>query len=460
MTDTDTRDETPETAQTRRHGPQTVTCKSPRASRALTGDSHEAQAPRALRDNADPDRFERHFLAGEGGMGTVHLAFDHLMLREVALKTLREDLTKHEGVKQNFIQEAQITGQLDHPNIVPIHGLMTSGDGVAPLIIMKYVDGVTYSLLIERLHASFTDAKLHETLQVFLKICDAISFAHERGVIHCDLKPENIMVGTHGQVYVMDWGVALLQEGERVSHSGTGPDSTPLKSSGLGDTPIGGTLGYMAPEQLIGDRSAINATTDVYGLGGTLCVLLTGKPPRYEASAIADWYAPLNLEDRKAIPEVPPELCRIAERALSPAQADRFQSVDELKSEMEAFMAGGGWFATRRYLAGDVIIREGDTGSDAFIISSGVCDVFKDTPEGRRQFIRSMEPGDTFGELSVLTRMPRSATVVAQTDVSLRRVTRQALDRELKRNPVLGSFMSAVTSRFSDLEARLHASKD
>jgi hypothetical protein len=216
----------------------------------------------------------------------------------------------------------------------------------------------------------------------------------------------------------------------------------------------------MAPEQLIGDRSAINATTDVYGLGGTLCVLLTGKPPRYDASAIADWYAPLSLEDRKAIAEVPPELCRIAERALSPAQADRFQSVDELKSEMEAFMAGGGWFATRWYLAGDIIIREGDTGSDAFIISSGVCDVFKDTPEGRRQFIRSMEPGDTFGELSVLTRMPRSATVVAQTDVSLRRVTQQALDRELKRNPVLASFMSAVTSRFSDLEARLHASKD
>jgi len=379
------------------------------------------------------------------------------MLREVALKTLREDLTKNEDVRQLFIQEAQITGQLDHPNIVHIHDLMTSGEGSAPLFIMKYVEGETYALLIERLHASFTDAKLQEALQVFLKICDAISFAHERGVIHCDLKPENIMVGTHGQVYVMDWGVALLQEGERLSRSGTGLDSTPLNSTGLSDAPLGGTLAYMAPEQFMGDRDTINATTDVYGLGGILCALVTNEPTRQE---LTDWYTSPNIEDRIVMPEVPPELCRIAERALSAAQAYRFQSVDELKSEMEAFMAGGGWFARRRYLAGDIIIREGDTGSEAFIISSGVCDVFKDTPDRRRQFIRSMGPGDTFGELSVLTRLPRSATVVAQTDVTLRRVTREALDRELKRNPVLASFMSAVASRFSDLEARLHASED
>jgi CRP-like cAMP-binding protein len=124
---------------------------------------------------------------------------------------------------------------------------------------------------------------------------------------------------------------------------------------------------------------------------------------------------------------------------------------------MEAFMAGGGWFETRHYLAGDVIIRAGDVGAEAFIISSGVCDVFKGDPEGSRQFIRSMGPRDTFGELSVLTRKPRSATVVAQTDVSLRLVTPDALDRELARNPVLASFMSAVTNRFCDLEARFEA---
>jgi len=426
-----------------------------------------SEGPPTFTSSADPNRFERRSVLGEGGMGTVHLAFDRLMLREVALKTLRLDVRKLED-RERFVQEAQLTGKLDHTNIVPVYDLLTSSEGAPPTLVMKHVDGEAYSVLIERLHASATESGLREAFQVFIKVCDAISFAHERGVIHCDLKPENVMVGAHGQVYLMDWGAALLREQPGGTRSdvgmpgrrGTGLDGASLRSRGLRHSPLGGTLGYMAPEQLTGDRSVINATTDVYGLGGILCVLLTGKPPRTEASAVADWYQTPRLEDRKAMAEVPPELCRIAERALSPAQADRFQSVDELKYEMEAFMAGGGWFATRRYLAGDVIIREGDSGAEAFIISSGVCDVFRGKLEGPRQFIRSMGPGDTFGELSVLTRKPRSASVVAQTDVSLRLVTVDALDRELKRNPVLASFMSAVTSRFCDLEARLDASQE
>jgi serine/threonine-protein kinase len=369
-------------------------------------------------------------------------------------------LAESEDLRHQFVQEAQLTGKLDHPNVVPVYELKTSTEGVAPSVIMKHVDGENYLQLIERLHASPNHAKLYEALQAFLKVCDAMSFAHERGVIHCDLKPENIMVGKHGQVYVMDWGVALQRGAEPALLGDSGTERTPQRSRELRSSPLGGTLAYMAPEQLRGDRNAIGAITDVYGLGGVLCVLLTGKPPRHEASAVADWYETPSLEHRKAMAEVPPELCRIAETALSPAQADRFQSVDELKREMEAFMAGGGWFATRNYLAGDVIIREGDSGSEAFIISSGICDVFRGISERPRQFIRSMGPGDTFGELSVLTGKPRSATVIAQTDVSLRLVTLDALGRELERNPVLASFMSAVTSRFGDLEARLDATQE
>lgn len=389
---------------------------------------------------ADPPRFERQSVLGQGGMGTVHLAFDRLMLRQVALKTLRLVAEGTDGREQHFVQEAQLMGQLDHPNILPMYDLLIGADGDPLELVMKYVDGEDYSLLIERLHASPTHGGLHEALQVFLKVCDAMSFAHQRGVVHCDLKPENVMVGKYGQVYVMDWGVALLQ-----------------KQNGSEDSPLFGTLGYMAPEQLLGDREAINVTTDVYGLGGVLCVLVTGKPPRHGVGDIADWQTTPSLEDRSGSLQVPPELCRIAERALSPAQGDRFQSVDELKSEMDALMAGGAWFETRHYLAGDIIIREGDVDAQAFIISNGACDVFKAGPEGTRQFIRNMGPGETFGELSVLTRKPRSATVVAQTDVSLRLVTPDTLDRELERNPVLAAFMSAVANRFCDLEARLEA---
>jgi serine/threonine-protein kinase len=346
---------------------------------------------------------------------------------------------------------------LDHPNVVPVHELVATGDDTAPSVIMKYVDGETYSALIERLHGSPTDAKLQEALQVFLKVCDALSFAHDRGIIHCDLKPENIMVGKHGQVYVMDWGAALLEQASPDDTSKDGASSSGRESS---HSPLSGTLGYMAPEQLRGDRAAINATTDVYGLGGLLCALLTGEPPRNNVEDLADLQATPSIEDRKAMADVPPELCRIAERALRSAQVDRFQSVSDLRRAMEVFMAGGGWFATQHYWAGDVIVREGDSGDRAFIISSGTCDVLKTTPEGTFRFVRTMGPGEAFGELSVLTGKVRSATVVAKTDLSLRVVTLEALDRELERNPVLASFMSAVTSRFCELEARLDSNEE
>lgn len=420
----------------------------------MTGKPDALDPLLALASSADPSRFERRSVLGEGGMGTVHLAFDRLLLREVALKTLRQDMKGSEDRERYFIQEAQLTGRLDHPNIAPAHDLSTTGEGAPATLIMKYVVGEAYSALIERFHASPTDARLRESLQVFVKVCDAISFAHERGVIHCDLKPENVMVGKHGQVYVMDWGVAVFRAPEWSSPPEAAQDEGDGKH-GLEDSGLFGSLGYMAPEQIKGERDAIDATTDVFGLGGLLCVLITGKPPRQGVADIANWQTASNVEERRATLGMPPELCRIADRALSPAREDRFQSVEELKSEIETFLTGGGWFGTRRYLAGDVILREGDDGSEAFIIASGVCDVFKDEADGQQRFIRALGPGETFGELSVITGQPRSATVIAQTDITLRVVTQEALDRELQGNPVLAAFMSAVTTRFCELEKKL-----
>lgn len=425
----------------------------------MTDEQSSSDPSLAPIDSADPDRFEQRAHLGAGGTGNVSLAFDRLMMRWVALKTLHAHPKALEDRKRYFLQEARLTGQLDHPNIVPAYDLETGGEGELPTLIMKYVDGEPYSALIEQLHASPTDEGLYEALQVFLKVCDAVSFAHERGFIHCDLKPENVMVGKHGQVYVMDWGAAFRRARARNAESDSALEELP-ESRDSDDAPLFGSLGYMAPEQLTGDGEAISATTDVYGLGGILCALVTSRPPRHGVGDVADWHTTPSIEDRRGAFEVPPQLCRIAERALNPAQAKRFQSVDELKSTMQAFMAGGGWFETRSYLAGDIIIREGDLSSDAFIISSGVCDVFKGYAQGSREVIRSMGSGDAFGELAVLTRKRRTATVVARTDVELRLVTPEALDRELKRNPVLASFMSAVTARFADLDARLDSTED
>lgn len=396
-------------------------------------------------EGAEPARFERRSLIGSGGLGDVYLVHDHLMERDVAVKSPRANeevaTTDREG---QFVQEARLTGQLEHPNIVPAYDLIEADGSRPSSLIMKYVDGEPYSKFIERLQHDPSDESLYAALQVFLKVCDAVSFAHEKGVIHCDLKPENVMVGKHGQVHVMDWGAALRRSREAGSR---GKDNA--------DEPLFGSLAYMAPEQLTGDRRAIDVTTDVYGLGGILCALVTGQPPRHGVGDIADWRTTPSIEDRKGAVDAPPELCRICEEALHPSQGDRYPSVAVLKSEVETFLSGGGWFQTLRYLAGDVIVSEGDLGTDAFIITEGMCDVFKGPPGDSRRHLRSMGPGEAFGEVAVLVRGPRTATVVARTDVVLRVITPEALERELRRNPVLSSFMSALTERFADLDARL-----
>ncbi len=428
---------------------RTVTCLNSRVEDAAA----PQPAPEELRA-IDPARFEKQALVGRGGMGTVHLAFDQVMLRGVALKTLSTDRKRHPKAEQHFLEEAQITGQLDHPNIAPVYDLGLGGNGV-PCFTMKFVDGQTYTSVIRAFHESPKEACLHDLLRMFLKVCEAIAFAHERGVIHCDIKPDNIMIGSHGQVYVMDWGVALLRQGQRPSEL---EPEVSLSDYRRRRNSMGGTIGYMAPEQIEGEDDRISATTDVYGLGGILFFMLTGKSPRHDFLAGAGGIAwdsdVVDIEGQRAMPVVPPQLCRIAERALRADPAKRFQSVDELRSEIEGFLAGGGWFATRRFEAGEVVIREGEVGTEAFIITDGVCDVLKSTSRGD-ELIRSMGPGDAFGELSVLTSLPRSATVVAKTDVSVRVVTPETLERELERNPVLAGFMSAVAKRFMDLEARL-----
>jgi eukaryotic-like serine/threonine-protein kinase len=428
-----------------------VTCLSPNSGTLV----RDAPISERLHAPAD-ERFEERELVGKGGMGSVFLTFDHVMLREVALKRLHADAEEIPGTEQHFIEEAQITGQLDHPNIVPVYDLDRAPKAEHAFFIMKYVDGETYDRGVRRFHAEPTDAKLHGLLRAFLKVCDAMSFAHDRGVIHCDLKPENIMVGAHGQVYVMDWGVAQLRSGHRPSDEA--PTSVSLSNHEQRYQSIGGTFGYMAPEQLEGLGEHIDPTTDVYCLGGILYYVLTGQPPRSVLPPnvdIAEWKSFIpSVEGHKAVAEVPPELARIIQRALSPAHSDRYQSVPELSADLEEFLAGGGWFATRRYAPGETIISEGESGDEAFIITAGECDVFKGSGD-EPTLLRRMGAGDAFGELSVLSERPRSATVVAVTPVTVRVVTTSALKRELARNPVLHSFMTAVTSRFADIEAQL-----
>jgi eukaryotic-like serine/threonine-protein kinase len=223
-------------------------------------------AIRRLRDAADaPDmsntKYEIIERVGQGGMGTVYRARDRELGRDVALKVVRLPEMSAD-VAARMLREARTLAQLEHPGIVPVHDVGTLADGRA-FYAMKLVRGSP----LDALPAS----PAAERLTIVERICEAVAFAHAHGVIHRDLKPQNVMVGPFGEVLVMDWGVAKLIAGveQTLGTSGT-PPSGRSASPATGDGVVVGTPGYMAPEQAAGDPALVGARADVYAIGAIL----------------------------------------------------------------------------------------------------------------------------------------------------------------------------------------------
>jgi len=196
---------------------------------------------------------------GRGGMGTVHVVMDRRLLRRVAMKSF--DAGEEPNLARRFVDEAQVTGQLDHPNIVPIHELALDAHGMPHFFTMKLVRGRDLSQVIEELGDDRLDARnLERLVQMVLKACDAVSFANSHGVIHRDLKPSNVMVGSHGQVYVMDWGLAMVRTDPRFREDEERKHAV-------------GTPAFMAPEQAWGtSRRSMSARTSMgSGASSTSC---------------------------------------------------------------------------------------------------------------------------------------------------------------------------------------------
>jgi hypothetical protein len=398
-----------------------------------------------------------------GGMGSVRRVYDTLLRRDVAMKVSDPNAPDYAQTALRFMEEAQITGQLDHPNIVSVHDL-SIGDGTRGVYFtMKLVEGETLTAQIAAMHrAPYDHVAVERVLRVLLKVCDALSFAHARGVIHRDLKPDNVMVGSFGQVFLMDWGVALIcgdtdgAPASRVARVTLSDDLSPPSSEEHGA--IVGTFEYMAPEQAWGKTAELDARTDVFGLGAILYHLLVGKGPNaastaFEALQRAQRGRPTPPELVPAWPNLPPGLCRIATQALARRREDRYASVADFREDVEDFLRGGGWFATQVFPPGSVIVRQGDAAEVAYIIVSGSCEVYK-TTEGNRSLLRVLGPGDVFGETAILTGEPRSASVVSIDEVATKVVTRDALERELGHGSWAGTFVKALADRFRDVDEK------
>lgn len=419
-----------------------------------------SSSSRAGLPNSVEQKYEDRGEVGHGGMGTVHRVFDRHLRRETALKLLKPEVGfKHREI-QRFVDEAQITGQLDHPNIVPIHELGQDQNG-AHYFTMKLVQGenLENAIAIAGEHRLEPET-LAELLKIFVKVCEAVAFAHSRGVIHRDLKPANIMVGEFGQVYVMDWGIARILP-RKIEH----PRRVELaRGDGWSelDTPgtIVGTPRYMAPEQVQGLHDITDERADIFALGGTLYHILTGHAPYTEQNyfSLLVQVQTCEIQPPQEIPgceRVPPELVRITLKALARKPEDRYTSVVELQRDVERFMRGVWYLPSVVFPAGAKIITEGDEGDAAYIITEGQCRVYKQGP-GHIIELRSLGPGEVFGEAAIFSPGRRSATVEAIGEVKVTVVTSEVLTQGLGLNSWMGAFVRALADRFREVDQRLH----
>jgi tRNA A-37 threonylcarbamoyl transferase component Bud32 len=225
----------------------------------------------------------------KGGLGEVHVAEDTELCREVALKRVRREHSQNKESRLRFLREAEITARLEHPGVVPVHGLIHDANG-EPCYAMRFVHGQTLAEAVHHFHEADKGKRhpgerrlaLRQLLGSFVAVCKTMAYAHSRGVLHRDLKPSNVMLGPYGETLVLDWGLAKTFERDEEARASGEDTVRPSAATDNQETRLGeavGTPAYMAPEQAAGQWHVVGPASDVYGLGATLYYLLTGSPP-------------------------------------------------------------------------------------------------------------------------------------------------------------------------------------
>ncbi len=318
-----------------------------------------------------------------GGMGAVLQINDHDFRRPAAMKIILSRHANSAEVTERFLAEAQVTAQLEHPNIVPIHDLGVMEDGTL-YFTMKLIEGMSLGRVMKLLQQQAGTLKdkegnviappdaesaaaaakwtLEEKLQTFLKVLDGVGFAHSRGVVHRDIKPDNIMLGPFGEVLVVDWGIAKIIQATDQQKSANQPNDVVRwvaslrdheSASATMDGSAMGTLYYMPPEQALGFVAEVDARSDIYALGATLYELLALR--RYlDSGNMADMISKISIGAWNrldaVVPDLSLDLIAVVHRALSKERVDRYQSCAEFSADIRRYLSGQAVLARRRNL--------------------------------------------------------------------------------------------------------------
>ncbi len=279
----------------------------------------------------------------KGGLGAVFVGEDHHLSRRVAVKFIHRNLARDPDSRRQFELEAEITGRLEHPGVIPLYGLGQSQDG-RQFYTMRFIDGHTLDEAIRRFHTHQTGelgVAFHDLLHRFVSVCKTIAYAHNRGIVHRDIKPDNVMLGRYGETIVVDWGLACpVARDERLRQSGEQTLLPKAAGSGSSSGQGAGTPAYMSPEQA--SELAPTPSSDIYSLGATLYKILTGRPPVGGESLVE--IKTRIIEGRVPKPssmqkEVARPLEAICQRAMALRPQDRYATALELAHDVERYLA-------------------------------------------------------------------------------------------------------------------------
>ena len=497
-----------------------ATCAQDQASLASTelhGESAaSARTVRAGEGGATGTRYRAVRFHARGGIGEVHVADDCELGREVALKRIQDHLADDPQLRGRFLREAQVTARLQHPSIVPVYGLVEAADG-HPCYAMRFIEGQSLREAIEKFHAAaarpkasalpgadsenparrerslsadFTSLGFRKLLGCFLDSCNAIEYAHSRGVVHRDIKPANIMLGEYGETLVVDWGMAKVL-GDRGQVSGgreertwgkasvdasdvasPSPNGDPTSATRLGD--ILGTPQYMSPEQAEGQQTQVGPASDVYSLGAMLYSVLTGHPAFSGGEvgevlrkvARGEFHAPRHVQ-----PRVPRVLDAVCLRAMARLSADRYPSARALADDVEHWLADEPVTALRE-TTGEWIARWGRKHrtfvraavAAALVVAavSGAALVVVD--QARRATAKALVAETEAKGAEAAQRRLAETRETQAIDAVKRFRDAVANERELKNSPQLGDLRNRLLKEplafFKDLRDRLQSDND
>jgi WD40 repeat protein/tetratricopeptide (TPR) repeat protein/tRNA A-37 threonylcarbamoyl transferase component Bud32 len=299
-----------------------------------------------------PSRYQPIQFHAAGNLGEVLLAQDPELNRSVALKRIQERHADNPESRRRFLREAEITGRLEHPGVVPVHGLGQDAEG-RPCYAMRFIQGESLKDAIVRFHAQEKPGRdpgerrlaLRQLLTSFVAVCKTMAYAHSRGVLHRDLKPANIMLGKYGETLVVDWGLARTFERDEVARSHGEASLQPGLDGGGGETQVGSMLGtpaFASPEQAAGHWDLVGPASDIFSLGATLYNLLTNASP-YQGEAVQEIIAQASMGEvvppRQRKKNIPRALEGICLKAMAKKRQDRYATALDLAADVEHWLA-------------------------------------------------------------------------------------------------------------------------